>query len=444
VNKRDTGGDFEVGENFDERLFDERIDRIWAEVEAEAERKRAKANGNHAGHDGAAPKPVLEFIPLVLPDPKLIRPRAWLYGRHYIRRYCSLTVSPGGAGKSTLISTEAIEMATGRCLLHDKPHKPLNVLLINGEDPRDELIRRVAAITQHYGITDADLGGRLALVSGRDYRLTLTRPTQRGIEIDEGEFDILLAVLQRHGVDVLILDPLASFHRIPENDNVGMDALARRLTLLAELGNASVEIVHHTRKAATGSNGLAEPSMDEARGASSLAAAVRVGRIIRKMSSDEAAGFGITNDRDRYFRTIGVKANMAPPALGSKWFRLHGVDLGNADGEYPSDNVAVVNVWTPPDAFQGVTSADLLEVMRRVDEAQREDKRLAKDQRSKNWVGNVVASVLKIDANDKAVRRRIGAIVDTWVKHRRLKIVKARDKRNARDFDAVEVGEWPE
>jgi hypothetical protein len=361
-----------------------------------------------------------------------------------------MTVSPGGAGKSTLILTEAAAMATGQCLLQDRPHKSLNVLLINGEDPHDELVRRVAAIAAHFGLKDADLGGRLALVSGRDYRVTLAHPTPNGITIDESAFDDLLALIKGHDVDVLILDPLASFHRIPENDNVGMDALARRLTLLAELGDASVEIVHHTRKASTGSNGKAEPSMDEARGASSLAAAVRVGRIIRKMSADEAAGFGIS-DAELHFRTFLAKANMAPPASDSKWFRLQGVDLGNADGEYPSDNVAVVTAWTPPDAFQGVTPDDLAEVMRRVDDqagkqrnATSGEVRFAMNSQSGKWVGNVVADVLGLDAGDKAVRKRIGAIVGTWLANGRLKAVKVRDKRNGRDVDVVEVGEWPE
>lgn len=97
-------------------------------------------------------------------------------------------------------------------------------------------MRRVAAITQYYGIKDSDLSGRLALISGRDYQLTLAQTIPNGIAIDETAFDMLLAVMNQHGVDVVILDPLTSFHRIPENDNVGMDALVRQLSLVAEVG----------------------------------------------------------------------------------------------------------------------------------------------------------------------------------------------------------------
>ena len=48
---------------------------------------------------------------------RAVAPREWVYGRHLIRGYVSCTVSPGGAGKTTLALTEAIALATGRALL---------------------------------------------------------------------------------------------------------------------------------------------------------------------------------------------------------------------------------------------------------------------------------------------------------------------------------------
>ena len=35
-------------------------------------------------------------------DPKTIPPREWVYGWHYVRRFLSTTVAPGGVGKSSL------------------------------------------------------------------------------------------------------------------------------------------------------------------------------------------------------------------------------------------------------------------------------------------------------------------------------------------------------
>jgi len=47
---------------------------------------------------------------------------------------------------------EAIAMASGHELLGIKPVKKLKVWYWNGEDPREEIDRRFAAICKHYGI----------------------------------------------------------------------------------------------------------------------------------------------------------------------------------------------------------------------------------------------------------------------------------------------------
>ena len=41
--------------------------------------------------------------PFTLREPKLIPPRQWLYGTHLIRGFVSLTVAPGGLGKSSMV-----------------------------------------------------------------------------------------------------------------------------------------------------------------------------------------------------------------------------------------------------------------------------------------------------------------------------------------------------
>ena len=43
--------------------------------------------------------------------------REWVYGRHYIRKFLSVTVAGGGTGKTALTMAEAVAMATGRNLL---------------------------------------------------------------------------------------------------------------------------------------------------------------------------------------------------------------------------------------------------------------------------------------------------------------------------------------
>jgi hypothetical protein len=45
-------------------------------------------------------------------DPKTIPRREWLYGRHYIRKYLSTTIAPGGVGKSALLTVFGDEELT--------------------------------------------------------------------------------------------------------------------------------------------------------------------------------------------------------------------------------------------------------------------------------------------------------------------------------------------
>ena len=105
---------------------------------------------------------------LDLPDPiKAIPRRQWLYGQHYVRGFMSCTIGTGGVGKSNLILAEALAMASGHDLLGHPVEKPLKIWVHNGEDPKDELLRRFAAACIHYDLRREDYYGRLFVTSGR-------------------------------------------------------------------------------------------------------------------------------------------------------------------------------------------------------------------------------------------------------------------------------------
>jgi hypothetical protein len=104
-----------------------------------------------------------------------IAPRDWLYEPHLIRGYLSVTVAPGGVGKSSLILADALAMASGRKLLRSQPSAALNVWVFNLEDPLDEMERRMAATRQHYGIGRESCHGEIYLNSGRDTELVVAR-----------------------------------------------------------------------------------------------------------------------------------------------------------------------------------------------------------------------------------------------------------------------------
>lgn len=121
--------------------------------------------------------------PFVWRDPATLEPRPWLYGRHLLRRQVSVTVAPGGLGKSSLLIAEALAMVSGRPILRDPTTAPLRVWILNLEDPRDELERRVTAAMLHHGVGAEEIEGRLFLDTGRDRPLCTAVQSREGAKI---------------------------------------------------------------------------------------------------------------------------------------------------------------------------------------------------------------------------------------------------------------------
>jgi hypothetical protein len=123
----------------------------------------------------------------------------------------------------------------------------------------------------------------------------------------------------------------------------------------------------------------AEVTTETSRGAKAKTDACRVVRAVSRMTREEGGKAGVENHR-LYFRTYNDKANLAPPADRSDWFRLESVDLGNGpvvtvgvlgDGTRldvaGGDSIGVVTRWNWPDAMAGVTDADFKKVAAEID-----------------------------------------------------------------------------
>src|SRR5262249_8319843 len=164
------------------------------------------------------PAQVLELVRFGYHTPAQLAVRDWLYGTDYIRGYTSCTVAPGAAGKSSLLTVEALAMATGKPLLGITPPRPLGVFMWNGEDPHEERVRRVMAVMRDYGLTEEDLGGRLYMASGRELQLKVLNTVNRATQVNSELVEQLTSMLRP--IDVLILDPLVAIHNTAENDNV--------------------------------------------------------------------------------------------------------------------------------------------------------------------------------------------------------------------------------
>lgn len=370
--------------------------------------------------------------PFVWRDPATIPPRPWLYGRHLIRKQVSVTVAPGGVGKSSLTICEALAMATERELLGDWVEKDLAVWLFNLEDPRDELDRRIIAAMQHYQIAPDELSKgksdwpgspRLYVDTGRERDLCTAIQTRDGVTIVKPELDALAEEIIGRGIDVFIVDPFVSSHQVSENDNNAIDLVAKEWARLADYCDCAIELVHHTRK----TNGN-EATTEDGRGAYALLATSRSGRVLNKMSDDLKAEAGVQDDPATYFAITRDKANLAP--LGKReWRRMASVHLANGD------SVGVAEVWEWPDTFDGVTVKDLLAVQHAIDGKHPR----YSDQVKEGWAGDVVAETLGLDA--KSDRKRIKRIIETWMSNGAL-VKGEKPGPQRKPVVTLEVGEW--
>ena len=151
----------------------------------------------------------------------------WLYGRHILRGEVCGTAAMGGTGKSNLSIIEAISMASGKQLLHDKvAQRPLRVVLINLEDNRNTMAKRIAAVMRHYKLTEADIGDRLIVIAKGEIKITVATQ-RRGGEVERNEkcIKMLTALMIKHRADMLSIDSFIRTHGVSENDNKPVQAV---------------------------------------------------------------------------------------------------------------------------------------------------------------------------------------------------------------------------
>ena len=361
-------------------------------------------------------------------EPKDIKPREWLYDAHLIRKFVSLTVSPGGLGKSSLALVEAMSMACGRNLFEDSTvhePEPLRVWYWNGEDPQEETQRRVVAAALYYELRPEDFASRLFTDSGREQAVILGQIVKGEIGLDEDLFLALEASMLANRIDVLMLDPFVSAHRMGENDNNAIDAVIKRLGKLADRTNAAVEIVHHVRKP---SNSDVETEVNDARGASALLGGVRSARVLNVMSKDIASTAHIAEDlRLRHFSVSNGKANMSAKSAANQWRFLESVCLANEQGHRKADNVGVVTYFKLPEVAQDRIDLSGAEDAMRLVLSQDDTVRhfTGKGPKPNNWIVHRILEALNIHdpAKEPAVQKLVlGWLSDEIIVIRSMKV----------------------
>jgi len=108
-----------------------------------------------------------------------------------MRNFASAAIAPG---KSSLVLAEAIAAATGRDLLGIKPRQRCWVWCWNGENPADEIDRRIAAICILYALRARTSGNGWLHVG---YRLRVAGDIHSGHAADYLHFSGVEALKRR-------------------------------------------------------------------------------------------------------------------------------------------------------------------------------------------------------------------------------------------------------
>lgn len=403
---------------------------------------RALVNKDIAGH-GPFPQSVIAThqalnvarvpTPASWPNPALIPPRPWLFGRWLQRRIVTAVIAPGGIGKSSLMSGMALSMASGQPFLgKDIYGGPLKVWSWNLEDGGDNLARSRVAASIHHKIGEAACGGRLYVDSGPEGATLCTATEDRnGFTIIEPEMANITAAIKSLGIDCLIIDPFVSSHAVNENDNNKIDAVAKRWARVAADGNCSIVLVHHSRKM----HGE-QVDADSARGAGALNNAARMTLVLNRMTGDQADSWGIDpHTAARYFSVVDDKHNMSA-AEAADWFQIVSVSLNNGTDVHEGDSVGVVTTWKPPRAMDGVEATDLFQIQKVLAAGDYRRSGQADD-----WAGYVVARQLNIDAVEAKSKKRINQMIEVWLKSGALKEDVRKDKKSV-TRTCVTVGHW--
>jgi RecA-family ATPase len=306
---------------------------------APADKPAEAASSPRPSKNKPSERRVLTLRPFVPFDVAKLPPRTWLYAKHYQRRTVSLTAGPGGMGKSSLTMVEAVAMCTVRNLLGEQPEERLRIWLHNGEDPLDEIHRRLAAICQYYKIPQTELQDHLWVTSGNEFPLRVAKG-YANLEIDTALVQQISDAISDNQIDLAIFDPFVTLHNVSEVDSGKMGMVIRLFGGVADENDAGVELAHHVRKPAAGI--AADYDVHDIRGVAAITDAVRAARILNRMSEKdaEAAGCGELERLSR-FRVDRAKGNYSR-AQAATWRQFVSVELPNGD------DVGVVAPWNYP------------------------------------------------------------------------------------------------
>jgi hypothetical protein len=342
-----------------------------------------------------------------------IPPREFIYRRWLMRGAITVLIAPGGRGKSALTLSMAIDIACGVDRLGAKLSRPRGVFLYNAEDALEEMERRAEAYMVFHNFTPEQrelVRANLHLQSGVDGLLNFATVDRFNVIVDDKTVDGLVQYVRDHDIEVISLDPLATLHSVPENDNVLMTHVADVFRRILKETGAAVMLAHHSRKVQRGAGQL---DANDSRGASAIINSARIVLNINDIST-RADEFQITDEPWRYFAvSAGDKVNLSPRDPTVAVFRLNSVQANNASTEFEADNSPAISLHKFT-RQSGLSADDTDAVLAKLDG----NEPVGSDSRHANWLGKLIAEAAGWDVATKHVRASVKNVISDWTRRR--------------------------
>lgn len=316
------------------------FDNVADVVELAAWREaRQKAKDGHPAPASDKAEPPL-FRPLDLSrEPAALPLRRYLLKGELERGTTGCIVGPGGGAKSALVNCIMLGVALGDASFvgFGVEGGPQPVLIINNEDTKEEITRRLTATCMANGLDRLAANGLVHVYDPADAAnfLAVARDPKTKELRRTKAYGRLRDYINDCGIVLYGLDPFKSIHTGQENDNTDVDSVARAFTQLSAQTDAAGLIVHHSKKpGAAGSDGYAGDA-DSSRGASALINAVRRAWTLYTMSKEDGEKYGMNaGERLQHVRLDGAKGNYTPRSATPRWLRAQTVALGNGDNSF--------------------------------------------------------------------------------------------------------------
>ena len=331
---------------------------------------------------GTAKRP-FALRPLGILAPRERAPRSFVVPFRMMRGHVTMTAAAPGVGKSTIAIEEAVSLAIGDDFLGLGIDQQRRVGVINNEETRDEIERRIEATCQAFGIQFADIADRLFVHSGVDDEKFLISRDIDGDVVHTPHKQTLREMVGDLDLDVVVVDPFVQSHAVSESSNeaISQVMVGLREPLTAGRG-AALHLVHHNRKPMAGNSHQAG-DLYAARGASSMQGEAHFVFTLADMDNDSQRAFGIDDDaKGRYVRLDDAKSKMAPPS-GAKWFQRHGEAMRRSNGDI--EEIGILKPWQPPDFRLDITETQRNEILKYVHESWSRGQPLAQQARGRKF-----------------------------------------------------------